>query len=70
MNIQEIERRVHEVLHNVNWLIEPHDSSAELISIKGKKVILRCVGHCAGCESDCIRVAFRERMPEVKLVLQ
>lgn len=70
VGMKEIERQVHEVLHNVNWLLESHNSFAELIQIKGKKVIIRCVGHCADCESDCVRVAFRERMPNINLVLQ
>ncbi|MBI5057324.1 MAG: NifU family protein [Nitrospirae bacterium] len=68
--MQEIEKRVHEVLHNLNWLLEAHDSFAELIEIKGKKVIIKCVGFCAECESNCVRVAFQERMPDIKLVLQ
>ncbi|MBI4850110.1 MAG: NifU family protein [Nitrospirae bacterium] len=68
--MQEIEKRVHEVLHNLNWLLEAHESSAELIEIKGKKVIIKCVGFCAECESNCVKVAFQERMPDIKLVLQ
>jgi len=68
--MSEIEIRVNEVLHNLNWLLEAHDSSVELIEIKGSNVIIRCIGHCADCESNCVRVAFQERMPEIKLVLQ
>ncbi len=65
-----IERIVMDVLHDVNWLIEPHDSSVELIEVSGNRVVIRCVGHCAGCESDCIRVAFRERIPDIELVVK
>ncbi len=68
--MNEIERKVREVLHNVNWLLEAHNSFAELIEVKGKKVIIKCVGFCAECESDCLRVAFEERMPEIKLFVQ
>ncbi|MBI5099175.1 MAG: NifU family protein [Nitrospirae bacterium] len=69
-NMREIEEKVHEVLHNLNWLLESHNSFAELVAIKGKKVTIRCVGYCAECESRCVQVAFNERMPEIKLVLQ
>ncbi|MBI5409471.1 MAG: NifU family protein [Nitrospirae bacterium] len=65
-----IEKRVQEVLHNLNWLLEAHDSFAELIEIRGKKVVIRCVGSCAECETNCVKVAFQERMPDIKLVLQ
>ncbi len=69
-NNNNIEQRVIEVLHNVNWLLEAHNSYAELIEIDGNKVILHCTGHCAKCETDCVGVAFRERMPEIVLVFQ
>ncbi|MBI5408465.1 MAG: NifU family protein [Nitrospirae bacterium] len=68
--MNEIERQVSEVLHNLNWLMEPHDSFVELIKVKGHTVILRCVGHCAGCETDCVRTAFKERMPDIELIIQ
>jgi len=66
--MDDIKKRVLEVLHNLNWLMESHDSSAELIEIRGKKVVVRTVGHCAKCESGCVEVAFRERMPDIKLI--
>jgi hypothetical protein len=66
----DFERRVKEVLHNLNWLLEAHDSSVELLEIEGTQVTLKCVGYCAECETNCIQVAFDERMPEVNLVLK
>lgn len=59
-----------EVIHNLNWLLEAHDSEIELLEIDGNRVIVRCIGHCAGCESDCVGVAFKERMPGIELILQ
>jgi Fe-S cluster biogenesis protein NfuA len=64
------EQKVLEVLHNVNWLLEAHNSFAELVEISGNKVVLRCKGHCAECETNCIGVAFQERMPDIELVFQ
>jgi Fe-S cluster biogenesis protein NfuA len=63
-----IEKQVLEVIHNLNWLLEAHESHVELIKIKGNQVTIRCVGHCNECETDCIGVAFEERMPEIILV--
>lgn len=68
--MNEIEQKVLKILENINWLIEPHDSYVELIRIKGKKVIIRSTGDCATCEKDCMRVAFNERLPDIKLVIR
>jgi hypothetical protein len=68
--MEEIERQVMDVLHNVNWLLEAHDSFAELVEIKGNKVVIHCVGFCAECETNCVGVAFKERMPDIDLILQ
>ena len=65
-----IETRVSEVLHNLNWLLDAHNSSAELVKIEGNKVFIHCEGRCATCETECIQVAFSERMPDIKLILQ
>ncbi len=63
-----IEKQVHEVLHNINWLIEPHNSFVELVDIRGNNVVIRSTGACDTCETDCIGTAFKERMPDIKLV--
>ncbi len=68
--MDEIEKQVLEILHNLNWLMEPHDSYVELIEIKRNKVIIRCVGYCGKCETDCVGVAFKERMPDIELIRQ
>lgn len=68
MNSNNIEKRVNEVLHNVNWLLDAHESFAELVEIKGNKIVLRCVGQCSGCETDCVGLAFKERMPDIELI--
>lgn len=70
VSMDDLEKQVLEVLHNLNWLLESHDSYAELIEIKGKKVIIRCVGYCSECETDCVGVAFKERMPHIELIVR
>jgi Fe-S cluster biogenesis protein NfuA len=67
--MDEIEKQVLEILHNLNWLLESHDSYVELIEIKGNKVVIRCVGPCRDCETDCVGVAFKERMPHIELIV-
>ena len=68
--MDEIENQVNEVLNNLNWLLEAHESYAELVEINGNTVIIRCEGACAGCETDCVGVAFKERMPDIELVIK
>ncbi len=68
--MDDIEKRVNEVLHNLNWLLEAHSSFVELVEIQGNTIILRCTGHCAECETNCVGVAFQERIPEMELKFQ
>jgi len=67
--MDDIETKVQEVLINLNWLLEAHNSSVELVEIKGTTVTLRCTGYCAECETNCVGVAFDERMPEIDLII-
>ena len=64
-----IKEQVLEVLDGLEWLLDMHDSSAELVEIRENKVILHCGGECAYCETNCIEEAFREKMPGVEVIL-
>lgn len=64
------EKQALEILHNLNWLLEPHESFVELIAVKGEQVVVRCMGACVGCETDCIGTVFKERMPHIELIRQ
>ena len=66
----DIEKRASIVLNNLNWLMEPHDSSVELIEVKDMRVIIRCVGYCKNCETDCISSAFKDSMPDIELIIK
>jgi Fe-S cluster biogenesis protein NfuA len=68
--MDKIEKQALDVLHNLNWLLEAHDSYVKLVKIKGNKVVIRCVGSCSQCEFDCVGVAFKERMPSIELIRQ
>lgn len=63
-----IEKQVLDVIHNLNWLMEAHDSRVELLEIEGNNVAVRCIGPCAKCHLDCIGFIFKDRMPDVKLI--
>ena len=65
--MDDIEKQILEVIHNVNWLMKPHNSYVELVEIKGKKVVIHCVGSCAKCKTDCIGVTFKESMANIEL---
>lgn len=67
--MDDIKIKVREVLNNLNWLLEAHNSYVELLEIKGKTIIVSCRGFCAECETNCVGVAFDERMPDFELVI-
>ena len=67
---KDIEKEVQDIIKNLNWLMEPHDSYVELIGIRGKRVIISASGPCTECEKDCIGTAFRERLPHIRLVIE
>lgn len=70
MIMDNLKKQVSEVLSNINWLIEAHNSFTELIAIQGRNVIIHCEGYCSECETNCIEVAFREKLPQLKLVFK
>ncbi|RJR18995.1 MAG: hypothetical protein C4581_05560 [Nitrospiraceae bacterium] len=60
--------QVLEVLNNINWLLESHNSYAQLIRVKDEQVFIRCTGPCSACKTDCVSAAFKDRMPEINLI--
>lgn len=67
---QMLEKQVNEVLHNLNWLLEAHNSFVELVEIKGDTVVVNCTGSCSECDTNCVGIAFKERMPDIKLIIE
>lgn len=61
---------IEEMLNSLKWLLDVHDSFAELVEVKGNTVFLQIGGQCMDCESSCIKEAFNERMPDIKVVFQ
>jgi len=66
----EIEKQITEILDSMNWILEAHDSCAELVEIKGKKVVIQLAGQCADCETNCIEEAIYQILPDIELIFQ
>ena len=60
-------QQVLQILEGLELLLETHNSSVELVKIKGNKVILHSEGQCAECDTNCIEQAFREKIPSAEI---
>lgn len=56
-------QQVLKILDGLDLLLQSHNSSAELVRIKGNKVTLHSEGQCADCDTNCIEQAFRDKIP-------
>jgi hypothetical protein len=56
-----------EILDSMSWILDAHDSSAELVEIKGNNVTILMIGQCAECETNCIEDAIYEKLPDIEL---
>ncbi len=63
-------KQILEILDSLGWLLDSHDSFAELVEIKDNKVILQGGGQCLDCDSNCIEVAFREQLPGIEVMFR
>ncbi|MEF9426246.1 MAG: NifU family protein [Candidatus Mariimomonas ferrooxydans] len=61
---------IEEILNGLKWLLDAHDSFAELVEIKGNTAFFQGGGQCMDCESSCIKEALKERIPDIKVVFQ
>ncbi len=61
---------IEEILNSLKWLLDAHDSFAELVEIKGNTAFLQSGGQCLDCESNCIKEALKEKIPDIKIVFQ
>ncbi len=68
--MNDFEVRVLEIMNNLNWLFEAHNSFAELLEVKSGTVTISLKGQCAECEINCIDTAFKEWLPDVELIIQ
>jgi hypothetical protein len=66
----DIEQKVREILESLSCIISAHDSCAELAEVKGKTVVINCVGPCLHCDNRCIEDAIREKLPDVEVIIR
>ncbi len=57
-----------EMIDNINWLLEAHNSHVELVEIMGSKIVLRYEGQCSACKIDCAAFAINMTMPDMKII--
>ncbi len=65
-----VKDQVLEILENLESFLDEHDSMAELVEVKGDKVVIQLIGTCAECDDNCLGDAIYEKMPLVEVVFQ
>ncbi len=68
--MNKIKKQIIETLENLGWLLDTHNSSAELVQIKGKKAVIQLTGQCADCDTNCIEDALHEKMPDIEFTFR
>jgi Fe-S cluster biogenesis protein NfuA len=66
----DIEKQVKEVLDSMYWILEAHDSTAEIAEIKDNKVVITLAGQCAECDTNCIEDAIYQKLPDIELIFR
>jgi hypothetical protein len=65
-----IKKQILEILDSMSWILDAHDSYAELVRVKGKKAVIKISGQCAYCETNCLEDAIYEKLPDIELVFE
>ncbi len=66
----DLEKQITEILDSMNYILDFHERSAEIVEIKGNKVIIQMFGQCADCDTNCIEEAIYEKLPDIELIFQ
>ncbi|MCK5427483.1 MAG: NifU family protein [Thermodesulfovibrionia bacterium] len=54
----------------MNLILDLHESSAEIVEIKGNRVVIQMIGQCAECDTNCLEDAIFEKLPDIDLIFQ
>ena len=68
--MNEIEKQITEILDSMSYILDSHESSAEIVEIEGNKVVIQMIGQCADCDTNCIEEAIYEKLPDIELIFQ
>lgn len=63
-------KQIAEILDSMNWILDAHNSSAELIEVKGNRVVIQVEGQCADCDTNCLEEAIYNKFPAIDLTLR
>jgi Fe-S cluster biogenesis protein NfuA len=68
--MNEIKKQITEILDSMSYILDSHESSAEIVEIKGNKVVIQMFGQCADCDTNCIEEAIYEKLSDIELIFQ
>ena len=68
--MNEIEKQITEILDSMSYILDSHESSAEIVEIEGNNVVIQMIGKCADCDTNCIEEAIYEKLPDIELIFQ
>jgi hypothetical protein len=65
-----IEKQITEILDSMSLILDSHESSAEIVEIKGNRVVIQIIRQYADCDTNCIEDAIYEKLPDIDLIFQ
>jgi Fe-S cluster biogenesis protein NfuA len=65
---EDIEQQIIKIIDSMYWILEAHDSTAELTEVKGNRVFIQISGQCAECDTNCIEDALYAELPDIELI--
>ena len=68
--MNDIEKQITEVLDSMILILDLHESSAEIVEIKGNRVVIQMIGQCAECDTNCLEEAIYQKLPDIDLIFQ
>jgi Fe-S cluster biogenesis protein NfuA len=68
--MNDIEKQITEVLDSMSLILDSHESSAEIVEIKGNRVVIQMIGQCAECDINCLEEAIYQKLPDIDLIFQ
>lgn len=68
--MNDIEKQITDILDSMILILDLHESSAEIVEIKGNRVVIQMIGQCAECDTNCLEDAIFEKLPDIDLIFQ
>ena len=68
--MNDIEKQITDILDSMILILDLHESSAEIVEIKGNRVVIQMIGQCAECDTNCLEEAIYQKLPDIDLIFQ